>query len=570
LLAFALAGLAFVAAPHFREKPPALVTLQIPAPEKGALDESRPPAISPNGRRIAFLANVDGRRMVWVRDLNSLDVRMVPGTQNSTTFFWSPDSRQLAFVSDGKLMKIDAAGGPATTIFSGPTGPFGGAWNQDGVILFVKERHLFRISAAGGTPSPVTEFDNRRDEVVHAGPEFLPDGRHFLYLAGSARLDFALFVGDLQSKEKKLLVQPLDSHGLYVDPGYLLFVRDHVLMAQPFDAGKLQTTGDAVAVVEGVDTSGRVRYVSASPNGTLAYASGGPSERLQLTWYDRSGKAVGTIGKPVVILTLRLSPDGKILASDRPDAQNKNRDIWLTDLARGSEQRLTFDGENSSPVWSPDGLRLAFLYRESGFDFKVSVKSVDGTGRDVVLESARKLPSDWTRDGRYLISFTPNFHPKTGADLWALPLSEGKAAGQPVPLRETEFNECYGRVSPDGRWLAYESNDTRRNEVYVVGFPSLNGHWHVSVDGGRYPVWSRDGRELYFVGANNKMMAVEIKPGPQFEAGVPKPLFDVPLGSGNPSYDVSADSRFLIATPVEQSGAAPMTVVLNWQAALKK
>ena len=258
-----------------------------------------------------------------------------------------------------------------------------------------------------------------------------------------------------------------------------------------------------------------------------------------------------------------------MVASDRVDPQARRRDIWLTDLVRGGEQRLTFAGENSFPVWSPDSLRVAYFHADQDGE-KVLVNSADGTGPPEVLESPIKQPMDWTKDGRYLILATSFRTPKTSTDLWALPLSEGKPAGKPAALRETEFEEWHGRVSPDGRWLAYESNDTRRREVYVVGFPSLNGHWQVSVDGGRYPVWSRDGSELYFVGANGKMMAVEIKPGPQFQASLPKPLFDVRLGIDFPSYDVSADGRFLIATPVEQSAAASMTVVLNWQAALKK
>jgi Tol biopolymer transport system component len=278
---------------------------------------------------------------------------------------------------------------------------------------------------------------------------------------------------------------------------------------------------------------------------------------------------VGTVGKPVDIQTPRLSPNGKMVASDRTDPQTRRRDIWLTDLVRGGEQRLTFAGQNSLPVWWPDSLRVAYLHADQDGE-KVLVKSADGTGQPEVLESPIKQPMDWTRDGRYLLLATSYLTPKTSYDLWALPLSEGKAAGKPVALRETEFEEWHGRVSPDGRWLAYESNDTRRKEVYVVGFPSRNGHWQVSVDGGRYPVWSRDGRELYFIEANSKMMAVEVKLGPQFEASVPKPLFDVRLGINRPSYDVSADGRFLIATRVEQSVTVPMTVVLNWQAALKK
>ena len=568
ILAAGIAGLAFFAAPHFREKPPAMVKFVIPPPENGRLDESRPPAVSPDGRRIAFLANVDGKRMVWVRDLDSLDAHMLPGTQNTGSLIWSPDSTQLAFVSGTKLMKIAVTGGPVTTLVNGSVANNLGAWGPNGVILFAKDRLLARVSAAGGTPSPVTELDTSRREAAHGAPEFLPDGHHFLYVARSPDLvEYTMMVGDLQSKDEKPVLQAADSHAVYVEPGYLLFVREHALLAQPFDAAKLQTTGDAMPVVEQVDTAGPTRYFHASRNGTLAYASGGAGTGSQITWYDRSGKAVGTVGKPVENETPRLSPNGKMVASGRTDQQTRRHDIWLTDLVRGSEQRLTFAGNNRYPVWSPDGLRVAYSQHDKQ---KVAVRSADGTGQEEILESAFRLPMDWTRDGRYLVSTTSSDNPKTGNDLWALPLAEGKPAGNPVPLRETEFNESHGRVSPDGHWLAYQSNETKRNEVYVVGFPSLNGHWQVSVDGGRCPVWSRDGRELYFVSTNNKMMAAEIKPGPQFEASVPKPLFDVRLGNGVASYDVSADGRFLIATPVEQSASVPMTVVLNWQAALKK
>jgi eukaryotic-like serine/threonine-protein kinase len=578
----ALAAVGTFAFFHLREEPqPNVVKLEFPPPANGTLSEGAgPPAVSPDGRRIAFRAEVDGKIMLWVRDLDSLTSRTLPGTENAGLPFWAPDSRQLAFFSTGKLMKIDVTGGPATTI-TNSSNPRGGTWSQDDVILFSDGSNLLRVSAAGGTPIPVTELDKTRNEASHYLPQLLPDGHHFLYLAQSGDAEkTAIFVGDLQSndtKNAKKLVLQSSTMARYVEPaggagnGYLLFVRENTLMAQPFDAGKLQTTGDAVPVAEYVDTPQvSYGYFGASRNGTLAYTSGGGGADLQITWLDRSGKAVGTVGKPANVQTPRLSPNGKMVAYDPLDPQTGKRDIWLHDLARRTEQRLTFANSNDLPVWSPDSLRVAYVQR-TGTDTKVVVKSADGTGPEEVLEAAYKLPQDWTRDGRFFISATGSTNPKTGNDLWALPLSEGKPGGKPVPLRETEFAEWHGRVSRDGRWLAYMSNESKRDEVYVVGFPSLNGHWQISVDGGLFPVWSRDGRELYFVGLNNKMMAVEIKPGAQFQAGVPKPLFDVRMGtSGNRSYDVSADGRFLIATPVEQSATVPMTVVLNWQAGLKK
>ncbi len=452
----------------------------------------------------------------------------------------------------------------------------GGAWNQENVIVFSAGSGLSRVSAAGGTPAPLTELDKSRNEIAHKWPHFLPDGRHFLYEAVSSDAEkTAIFAGDLQSKEKKLVVQAA-SNVQYAEPtagssggnGYIAFARERTLMAQPFDAGKLQTTGDAVPIAEQVDYSvgNTYAYFGASRNGVLAYSSGGAGAGLQITWYDRSGKVVGTVGKPVDIQTPRLSPNGKMVATDRLDAQSANRDIWLYDLARGTDQRLTFADNNQFPVWTPDGLRVAYVKRA---ERKIVAKAADGTGQEEVLETAEKFPEDWSRDGGFLLTETPNTNPKTGNDMWVLPLS-GPNARKPVALLQTEFGERHPRVSPDGRWLAYESDESKRNQVYVVGFPGLNGHWQISADGGRRPVWSRDGRELYFVSADNKLMAVQIQPGAQFQAGVPKPLFDVRLGATNPTYDVSADGRFLIATPAEQSATVPMTVVLNWQAGLKK
>ena len=571
----ALGALAAVSAIHFREAPPEVVKLEFPPPDKGILLQTNgPPAISPDGRRIVFRAASEGKQMLWVRELNSLSARVLPGTENPANPFWAPDNRQVAFGVSGKLMKIDVTGGPALTIATIPDFR-GGSWNQEGVIVFGSNTGLFRVPAAGGTPSTLLELDKSRNEISARFPDFLPDGRHFLYVAVSSDAEkSAIFVGDLQSKEKKLLV-PVASNAQYVEPGYILFVRERTLMAQPFDAAKLAATGDAVPIAEQLDYFGanQYAYFAASRNGVLAYASGGAGTALQITWYDRSGKVVGTVGKPVDLQVPRLSPDGKMIATDRLDPQSRNRDIWIYDLARGTEPRLTFANNNTEPVWSPDGKRVAYVRRN---DDKVVVKAADGTGEEEILDEADKFlrPMDWTRDGGFLLLATGNGNPKTGNDVLALPLT-GKNASERklIPVKTTEFSEWGARVSPDGRWLAYDSDQSKRKEVYVVPFPNTtSGSWQISVDGGRYPVWSRDGRELYFVTANSggKLMAVEIKPGAQFQAGVPKPLFDVRLDSSNPSYDVSADGRFLIATPTESSATVPMTVVLNWPSMLKR
>ncbi len=294
-------------------------------PEKGIVNETRgEPAVSPDGRRVAFSARVDGKYLLWVRDLDSLQTRMLPGTENPDNPFWAPDSRQVAFGSGGKLMKIDVTGGPATTVTA--TAPTrGGTWNQDDVILFATTSSgLLRVPAAGGTPTPVTELDKSRNETNHFAPQFLPDGHHFLYLAMSSNPEkSALLVGDLQTKDKHLIL-PLDRRAVYVDPsggaraGYLLFVRERTLMAQAFDPGKLETTGAAVPIAEKVDVPpGNYAYFSASREGTLVYTSGGIGSALQLTWYDRSGKVAGTLGKPVDVQAPRVSPNGKMGSGGR-------------------------------------------------------------------------------------------------------------------------------------------------------------------------------------------------------------------------------------------------------------
>ena len=559
---------------HFREPAPPLVKLQLSPPERGTFVQSRGPlAVSPDGRHVAFEAIVEGKSNLWLRDLDSLSARMLPGTQNGRNPFWSPDSRNLGFFSSGLLMRIGVSGGPALTICNAEN-PLGGTWNQNDVIVFGSTQAgiLFRVPAAGGTPAPVTELDPALYEQSHRLPWFLPDGRHFLYQAmPSPQGKITIFVGDLESKEKKTVVR-VRSNAVYVHPGYLLFLRDRTLMAQSFDTGKLVTKGDAFPIAEQVDLNGNTNmsgYFSASQNGVLAYASGGLGVDLQITWYDRSGKVLGTVGTPADIQTPRLSPDGRTIAVDRASGP-LGSDIWLLDVARGTEQRLTFDSYNIFPVWSPDGSRVAYSKISEG---RLILKAANGTGQEEILESSLRLPMDWTRDGALLFLATGNPNPKTGNDIWAMPMS-GPDAHKPFPVRQTEFSEWHPRASPDGRWLAYESDETKRKEIYVTAFPAFNGQSQISVNGGRYPVWSRDGRELYFVGLDNQLMAVDVrqnaKSGAQFQAGLPKPLFYVRIGNLSPTFDVSADGRFLIATPVRQSAVVPITVVLNWPAWLTK
>ena len=573
---FAAAALA-VSIVHFREtkEDPRLLKVSVLPPEGAAFRRTGPPAVSPDGHRLAFVAAIDGNNQIWVRDLDSLTARALPGTADGSFPFWSPDSRNIGFFADGKLKKIDTAGGPALTLCD--TGLVrGGTWSDIGTIVYsAGPQGMFRVPAAGGSATALSAPDKAADRGDHRYPWFLPDGRHFLYTSINGG-QTAVYVADLESKERKRLLAA-ESNAVYSPPGHLLFVRERTLMAQPFDAGKLQTTGDAVPIAEQVDTGigASLNQFSISRNGVLAYTSGSGSGGNQLTWFDRSGKVTGTLGEPDAASWGVISPDGKSVATDR--RSQAVTDVWLHDLARGTASRFTFGPKtNWFPVWSPDGGRIAFYStRDSiGHPFQ---RTTGGTAQDEILSKPMGEPptntrvEDWSRDGRYLILGAVTAA-KTGSDIWVLPLNPEKPGeGKPFPYLQTEFREHYAKVSPDGRWLAYTSNESKRDEIFVQSFPERGGKWQVSTNGGGNSIWSRDGRELFYVSTDGKMMAVEIKGGAKFESGAPKPLFNVRLpGGSNAWFDVGKDGRFLIPIQPGQADNAPMTVVVNWQTGLGK
>jgi len=571
-------GQGVVAWRHYSEQPQVLrVTLQTPEKEQfgGAADI---PMISPDGRRVAFAANADGTRGLWMRDLDALTARLLPGTDGAAYPFWSPNSRWVAFFADRKLKKIDVAGGPALTLCDVQQGR-SGTWNKDDVIVYgVNPGGLFRVPAAGGTPTPLSVPDAATSELNHRAPWFLPDGRHFLYTARSGEAGKSrIYVDSIDdakpgSKTRREVLAAA-SNVVYVprmrgSQGYLLFVRENTLMAQPFDAGKARTTGDAVPVAEQVDynaANNAQGQFSASQNGILVYTSGASAGgNAQLTWFDRTGKPSGMVGSPGTIISASLSPDGSTVAADRKDTTGVY-DIWLQDLARGTASRFTFGpADNRFPVWSPDGSKIAFFRNNSnGTPWQ---KAASGVGKEEIMDKDPRphRVTDWSRDGRYLIEEVND--PKTRADIWVFPTFGDR---KPFPYVNTEFQEGRAKLSPNGQFLAYVSDESKRDEVYVQTFPEHGGKWQISTGGGDVPVWSRDGRELYFISTDLKMMAVEVKgDGKKFEAGVPKPLFDVRQSA---QFDVSKDGRFLIHVPQDQAGTnVPLTVVVNWQAALKK
>jgi len=573
----AAVGLGIVAFRHSQEEAPRVAKLTVLLPEKGhflaGVTFGGPPAVSPDGRQIASLANVDGKTGLWIRALDSPNPRLLAGTEGAVSPFWSPDSRYVGFGAEGKLKKIDVTGGPPLTISDAPS-LRGGAWNKNDVIVFNPTNSsggLFRISAAGGTPTPVTELDKSRNENSDRFPWFLPDGRHFLYMGRSRESEkTAVFVGDLESKERKQVVSG-DTTAVYAaatgnSTGYLLFMRNQTLMAQPFNAEKLATTGEAEPVAEQLNHSNNVYgEFGVSQTGVLAYITGGASRGVQITWFDRSGRPSGTVGPPGIINWASLSPDGATVAADRVDPQSGISDLWLHDLARGTTSRFTF-GYGRFPIWSPDGARIIFNAPSKNGN-NTTVRIASQTGQEEVLGSALQRPTDWSRDGRYIIGEEGGTTRNTA--IWVHPLFGDK---KPFAYGHPGFRETEAKLSPDGKWLAYSSDESKRNEIYVESFPTPEGKFQISTDGGRIPVWSRDGRELYFISADNKMMAVKINTaGGKFQASVPQPLFDVRIAAGlSPNFDVSKDGRFLIPTAVGEASNVPMTVVLNWQTGLKK
>ena len=584
----ASAALGLVAWKHFREAPPQVARLFFPLPSETfepAVPHST--AVSPDGRRIAYAGVVNGQRQVWVRELDEPVSQLLVAEGGSGWPFWAPDSRRLGFFADGKLKKLDVTGGPAVTIAdaqatTGGLGPWSGSWNQDDVIIFSRlTSPLFRVSAAGGTPTPLTQLDAARQESAHFAPWFLPDGRHFLYAAVSDvnPQTRSVYVGDLTSKTRKQVLKE-STVTIYVAPGYLLFGRDGTLMAQPFDASKLETTGEAVPVGEQADvtTAGvgvAMGYFSASQNGILVYTSGREPTGVQLTWLDRAGKRLGTVGQPADIPTFSLSPEGARVAFMRRDLQAGRYELWTRDLARGTESRLTSNGANSYAAWSADGTQIFYGSRVPG---KIYRRAADNTGSEEVIDTGVKTPWDVSRDGRYLFTVANPVATVSGGlalggknEIWVLPLFGDR---KPFPFLKSEFRESQPKLSPDGRWLAYQSDESKRNEIYVVSFPQPNAKLQISTEGGRNPVWSHDGRELYYYSNDNKVMAVEVKlavPGSRPQFGVPKVLFEAHtrFNNGIGTFDVSRDGRFLLPVVVEQT-AVPMTVVLNWPETLKE
>lgn len=549
----------------------------IPMPEKALI--FGPPTISPDGRYVVFRLNTgDGKEHLWMRALGSFEARPLIGTDGALQPFWSPDSRSVGFFANGKLKRIDVSGGSAQTICDAPAN-WSGAWGRDGTIIFSRgvASGLYGVPAAGGVPTQVTAVDPTRNEIEHIWPYFLPDGRHFLFLVRNAQPENSgIYVGTLDSKEVTRLLQAHSSVA-YAPPGYVLFVRESTLMAQGFDADRLELKGDAFPVAEQTvrnPITGRAMF-SASENGVLVLRAGGINNN-QLIWFDRSGKQLGALTPPGSSNAPALSPDEKKVAVSRVDVQTGTAaDIWLIDLERGTQIRLTTDpASDTFPSWSPNGDRVAFVSTRNGAT-SIYQKPSNGTLPEEPLVSSAELKYNpqWSSNGQSIIYSQLN--PKTNVDLYLLSLSGEKKS---TSLLQTNFIEAQPRFSPNGRWIAYISNETGQFEVYVDSFPVSGAKLAISIGGGSQPQWRADGRELYYYGADRKLVAVEVNgDGPTFKVGEARPLFEIRVASidqsfpGNGYYTPTRDGkRFLVPSLPEAQERQQINVIVNWMADLKK
>jgi serine/threonine protein kinase len=535
-------------------------------------------ALSPDGRAMVFVANSSGTDpVIWLRSINQLTARPLPGTERTQFPFWSPDSRWVGFFAEGKLKKIPVAGGPVQ-VLADVADAFGGSWGADGSIIFGKlSSAIFRVSSGGGAVTSVTKVDSI--QKAHRWPQFLPDGRHFLFnVQGGDPERRGIYIGSLDGGIQKFLLRT-ESSAVYASPGYLLYVDGDTLLGQVFDAAHLELRGEPFTVAEHVGRSTGFNIgVSASGTGVLAYAAA-VLQRGRLTWFDRAGNSLSSVGAEGDYTDFRLSPSGETLAVSLVDPKAWNPDIWLIDLIRGGSSRFTFGTAlSAAPVWSPDEARIVFRTNRNGMT-ELYEKSAGGGGNETSvltnemqvaagIDSPNLVSSDWSPDGRYVIGSVPQ--QATGDDLWLIPLGGDK---KPFKFLGPPSDQLHGNFSPDGRFVAYTSNESGRYQVYVQTFPLSDRKWQVSTDGGYEPRWRADGREIYYLSEDRRLMAVSVGAGPSF--AVPRILFQTRVPEGVTSrrthYVPSRDGqRFLIDT---QSGDAlpnPITVVLNWQAELKK
>ena len=542
-------------------------------------------AISPDGRDLVYVASTpspDSKSALWLRPMDSLRARLLPGTQAAGFPFWSPDGRYIGFFAGGKLRKIDIQGGPPSVICDAPDGR-GGSWNQQGDIVFTPTVNspIYRVSASGGPIAQLTRQDPSKNETTHRWPSFLPDGRHFIFLAGSTftpseSATNSIMMGSLDSQETKLLFHT--HYQAEYTSGHMLFLRQSSLMAQPFDTKRFELTGDAVPIAETVleDSSIAHAWFSPSANGLLFYAEGAAKNR-QLVWFDRTGKQIGVVPGDDAYAGIGLSRDATKLVYY---LDGTGFDVWGFDIARGVKIPLTFGASsgqgNLYPVWSPDGKYVAYTSYRDG-KYSLYQKSADGSGGETLLLEGIdhfRVPTSWSNDGKFLVYHEgvsggtyANGVPG-GWSIWVLPLFGDHKA---YPFIQSTFSAREASFSPDGKWLAYCSNESGEYRVYVVPFPGPGGKWQVSLGDGRGPLWRRDGKEIFYLSADNKLVAVRVEAsGDSFAVGGAQVLFDSHSYGVFGRYAASADGQRFVVVYEGNRPSTTLTTVVNWTADLKE
>jgi hypothetical protein len=573
--------------PEFNERQPretskssGVLRLSILPPEDSAFEFF---AVSPDGRKLAFTAPLGGIVMLWVRALDSLDSRPLAGTDNAAYPFWSPDSLSIGFCAPHKLKTVDVSGGPARDIADIVVGR-GGAWSLEGVILFCPRPVgiLYQVSAAGGTPTPVTSLDEERAEVTHAFPQFLPGGRQFLYLAESSRPgESSIRAGSLDSCSSKVLLGA-DTAAAYAPilrghPASLLFVHDGALMARSFDSQRLEVGGEQTVVVREVRHRRWQPSFSASSNGMLLYQS---AVHHQFSWFDRQGKLLGAVGPDNDCLSFTLSPDERYVALHRhDDPDTALPTIWVMDLLRdGAVFRITDTNlaqPELCPVWAPDNSEVLFS-RGNDLRMRLLCQALSGgTARCVLDTEGPKFPNDWSSDGQF-IAYTSQLPDYRNLHTWIVALNDVQEDAKPRLFLQHPYQEFNAEFSPaktgeSPRWLAYSSNETGRCEVYVRDFPEGQRKWQISSEGGVQPHWRRDGRELFYLKLDGTLMSGAVNPGPSFEFEAAQPLFTTGIwfltrySVWMNQYAVSRDGqRFLFKRALPEAGRNPITAMIPW------
>ena len=566
-------ALALIAALMPRRSPPPAQTAYFFAPLP-----ARDIALAPDGRTAAIVSYSETARknVIWIYEVGSQGVRSLADTEGADYPFWSPDGKWIGFFADGRLKKLELASGQVRAVCDAPSGR-GGTWNKDDVIVFsatARMGGLFRVAASGGAPLAITHIDMSRGETSHRWPMFLPDGKHFLFLAanfsGYRDVD-AIFAGSLDSRDKKFIVAA-GANAAYAAPGYLFYYRDKTMLVQPFDAKSLTLKGEPSDLFSGIQYARQVKKVAfcVSDDGVLLLQSGGPGAIgfSQPKWFDRNGKELGVLDNPGIYENVAIAPNGKAVATDRIDLASLNMDVWTYEAWQAAAaKRFTFDpGYDGASVWSPDGSQL-LLSSNRRLALDLYLKNADGSQeeRDIFHDDTDKLVNDWSRDGKYILF-------RHADELWYLTLP----AFTPKTFLATTGILRNGQFSPDRKWVAYNSNETGKWEIYVTSFPEVRGKWQISTNGGEQPRWRGDGKELFYLSSDGHVMAVPVNTGVSFSTGgAPVALFQA-----NPrqpvsyldifAYDVTRDGqRFLINTDVKPADTVPITVVLNWTAGLK-